>query len=82
VLDFSVVDITAGLGHLKPPHVADRLARARQRIVNRLLHSVRRGPNDLNFLVNVFSHTPIVCRAGDENNENPFRPGNLDALVT
>jgi hypothetical protein len=81
VLDFAVVDITARLGHLKPPHVANRLARARQRIVDRLLHSVRRRADDLNFLINVFSHTPIVCRASDENNKNPRRPGKPDAPV-
>jgi hypothetical protein len=80
--DFAVVDIAAGLGHLEPPHAADRLARARQRIADRLLHSVRRGANDLNFLVNVFSHTPIVCRSTGQNNKNPLRPGNVAAPVT
>jgi len=80
--DLAVVDIAAGLGHLEPPHVADRLARARQRIADRLLHSVRRGANDLNFLVNVFSHTPIVCRSSGQNNKNPLRPGNEAAPVT
>ena len=82
MFDFAVVDITASLGHLKPPHVANRLARARQGIVDRLLHSVRRGANDLNFLVNVFSHARIVCRTRDENNKNPFRAGNLFTPVT
>jgi hypothetical protein len=80
--DFAVVDITAGLGHLEPPHVADRLARARQRIVDRLLDSVRRGANDLNFLVNVFIHTLIVRRSTGQNNKNPLRLGNLTAPVT
>ena len=80
--DFAVVDIAAGLGHLEPPHVANRLARARQGIVDSLLHSVRRGANDLNFLVNVFSHTPIVCRSTGQNNKNPLRPGNVAAPVT
>ncbi len=82
VVDFAAVDIAAGLGHLEPPHVADRLARARQRIADRLLQSVRRGANDLNFLVNVFSHKPIVCRSTGQNNKNPLRPGNVAALVT
>ena len=63
MFDFAFVDISAGLGYLKPPHVANRLARARQRVVDRLFHSVWRGANDLNFLVNVFSHARIVCRA-------------------
>jgi len=76
VVDFAAVDIAAGLGHLEPPHVANRLARARQGVVDSLLHSVRRGANDLNFLVNVFSHTPIVCRSTGQNNKNPLRPGN------
>ena len=65
MFDFAVVDITAGLGHLKPPHVANRLARARQGIMDRLLHSIWRGTDDLNFLVNMFSHARIVCRATD-----------------
>jgi hypothetical protein len=82
VVDFAVLDIAAGLGYLEPPHVADRLARARQRIPDRLLHSVRRGANDLNFLVNVFSHTPIVCRSTGQNNKNPLRPGNMAVPVT
>jgi hypothetical protein len=82
VVDFAAVDIAAGLGHLEPPHVADRLARARQRIADRLLHSVRRGANNLNFLVNVFSHTPIVYRSTTQNNKNPLRPGNVAAPVT
>jgi len=38
----SAQDITAGLRYLEPPHVANRLARTRQGIVNRLLHSVWR----------------------------------------
>jgi len=80
--DFAVVDIAAGLGHLEPPHIADRLACARQRIVDRLLYSVRGGANDLNFLVNVFRHTPIVCRSTSQNNKNPLRPGNVAAPVT
>jgi hypothetical protein len=80
--DFAVVDIAAGLGHFEPPHVADRLARVRQRIVDRLFHSVRRGANDLYFLVNVFSHTPIVCRSTGQNNKNPLGPGNVTAPVT
>ena len=42
VVDFAVLDIAAGLGYLEPPHVANRLARARQGIVDRLLHSVGR----------------------------------------
>jgi len=82
VVDFAGVDIAAGLGHLEPPHVADRLARARQGILDSLLHSVRRGANDLNFLVNVFRHTPIVCRSTGQNNKNPLRPGNVTAPVT
>jgi len=82
VFYFAVVDIATCLGHLEPPHVADRLARARQGIVDSLLHSVRRGANDLNFLVNVFSHTPIVCRSTAQNNKNPLRPGNVAAPVT
>jgi hypothetical protein len=80
--DFAVVDIAAGLGDLEPPHAANRLARARQRIADRRLHSVRRGANNLNFLVNVFSHTPIVCRSTGQNNKNPLRPGNVAAPVT
>lgn len=82
MVDFAGVDIPAGLGHLKPPHVANRLARARQGIVNCLLHSVWRGANDLNFLVNVFSHTAIVCRSTGQNNKNPLRPGNVAAPAT
>ena len=80
--DFAFVDIAARLGHLEPPHVADRLAGARQRIADRLLQSVRRGANDLNFLVNVFSHKPIVCRSTGQNNKNPLRPGNVAVPVT
>ena len=71
MFDFAVLDISAGFAYLKPPHVANRLARTRQCIVDRLLHSIWRGANDLNFLVNVFSHARIVCRTRDENNENP-----------
>ena len=82
MFDFAVVDIPAGLGHLKPPHIANRLARARQGIVDCLLHSVWRRANDLNFLVNVFSHARIVCRSRDENNENPFRSGDPNPPVT
>jgi hypothetical protein len=82
VFDFAVLEIPAGFGHLKPPHIANRFARARQGIVDRRLDSVWRGANDLNFLVNVFSHARIVCRAGDENNENCFCSGNLEAPVT
>jgi hypothetical protein len=76
VLDFTVVDIATGLGHFEPPHVANRLARPRQGIVDCLLHSVWRRANDLNFLVNVFSHARIVCRTSGENNKNPSVPAN------
>jgi hypothetical protein len=82
VFDFALVDVTAGLGHLEPPHVANRLARARQGIGDRFLHSVWRRSNNLDFLVNVFSHARIVCRSQEENNENRLRPANLDAPVT
>lgn len=65
MFDFAVVDITAGLGDLEPPHVANRLAGARQGIMDRFLHSVWGGADDLDFLVNMFSHARIVCRATD-----------------
>ena len=38
----SVLDPSAGLGHLKPSHVADGLFSTRQRILYRLLNPVRR----------------------------------------
>jgi hypothetical protein len=71
--DLAFVDIPARFGHFEPPHVANRFARTRQRIVDRLLHSIRRGANDLNLLVNMFRHRRIVCRPVDEDNENSFR---------
>lgn len=39
MLDLAIVDIAAGLRHLEPPHVANRLAGARQGIVDCFLHS-------------------------------------------
>jgi hypothetical protein len=38
--------------------------------VDGVLHSGRRGANDLNFLVNVFSHARIVGGRSGENNKN------------
>ena len=76
MLDFALVDVTAGLGHLEPAHVPNRLARTRQGITDCFLHTVWRRANNLNFLVNVFSHARIVCRSNGENNQNPSVPVN------
>jgi len=40
VTDFAVLDVSAGLGHLKPAHVVDGLFSARQRVFYRLFKSV------------------------------------------
>jgi len=71
VLDFALVDVTAGLGHLEPAHVPNRLARTRQGITDCFLHTVWRRANNLNFLVNVFSHARIISRFAMEHNEKP-----------
>lgn len=44
-----------------------------------IFHSVWRGANDLNFLVNVFSHAGIVCRTRAQNNHNRCRAGAIAA---
>ncbi len=66
VADFTILDISAGLGHFKPTHVADGLLGACQRIFYGLLESIRRGTNHLNFLVNMLSHARIISRENSQ----------------
>lgn len=60
MIDFAVFDVSARLGHLKPPHVADGFLSACQRIRYCVLKSVRRRANDLNLLVNMIRHGLII----------------------
>ena len=74
--DLAVVDITAGFGHLKPAHVTDCFLGACQRIFYRFLKSVRRGTNELNFLVNMIRHVSIISRRIVKNNKKPILEDN------
>jgi hypothetical protein len=67
----SVLDPSAGLGHLKPSHVADRLFGARQCILYRLLKPVRRRTNYFDLFVNVIRHALIISRFAMEHNKKP-----------
>jgi len=58
--DLAVLDVSAGLRHLEPAHVAYRFSGAHQRVFYCLLESVRRGTNQLNFFVNVLRHLGII----------------------
>src|SRR5262245_56905159 len=60
LLDFAILDVSAGFNHLEPSHVSNGLFRARQRILDRLFQSLRRGTDYLNLFVNMVSHTPII----------------------
>jgi hypothetical protein len=71
--DFAVFDISARLGDLKPPHVADGFLGTRQRIRYRVLKSVRRGANDLNLFVNMIRHALIISRRHDPIQQKPER---------
>src|SRR5215469_15991727 len=61
IIDFTLFDASARLGDFEPAHIAHSLFGACQRILYRLLKSVRRRPNDFNFLVNVIRHVLIIC---------------------
>jgi hypothetical protein len=58
--DFAVLNVTTGLGYLKPAHVADGFLSACQRILYCILKSLRRGANDLNLFVNMIRHARII----------------------
>src|SRR5205814_5509269 len=69
--DFTLVDVSAGLAHLEPPHVANRLLGARQCILYSLFESVRRRTNYFNLFVNVIGHTLIISRGNNRTNKKP-----------
>jgi len=71
--DFALLDGSAGLGHLKPSHVADCLFGARQRILYRLLKAVRRRTNYFNLFVNVIRHALIISCLMMKDNKKPSR---------
>src|SRR5262249_53572706 len=56
VADLTLINVSAGFGHLEPSHVADGLFRARQGILNGFLESFCRGTDYFNFFVNVIGH--------------------------
>jgi hypothetical protein len=56
VTDFTVLDISTGLGHLKPAHVANGLFSVCQGVFYRLFKSVGRGTNHLDLFVNMIRH--------------------------
>jgi len=70
--DLAVLDVAACLGHFKPPHVTNRFLGARQRIFHGFLESVRRRTDQLNFLVNMISHTCIMIREINRKQQNDF----------
>ena len=67
--DLAVLDVSAGLRHLEPAHVTNRFLGACQRVFYRLLESVRRGANQLNFFVNMIRHVAIFPEEATENNK-------------
>jgi hypothetical protein len=69
--DFAVFDVSAGLGYLKPAHVADGFPSTCQRILYCILKSLRRGANDLNLFVNMIRHALIFPDDVIEHNKKP-----------
>src|SRR6266567_2113279 len=67
--DLTVLDVSAGLRHLEPAHVTNRLLGACQRVFYRLLESIRRRANQLNFFVNMVRHVAIFPEEATENNK-------------
>ena len=72
VTDFAVLDVSTGLGHLKPTRVADGLFSACQGVFYRLFKSVGRGTNHLNLFVNMITHGVIVRPLAAKDNQNAF----------
>jgi hypothetical protein len=73
VTDFAVLDVSAGLGYLKPAHVADGLFSSRQRVFYCLFKSVGRGTNHLNLFVNMLRHAGIIL-SGDDQTQQKAEP--------
>src|SRR6266404_5698857 len=67
--DCAVLDVSACLCHLEPAHVTNRFLGACQRVFYRLLESVWRGANQLNFFVNMIRHVAIFPEEATENNK-------------
>src|SRR5437016_530736 len=59
VADFTLINVSAGFGHLEPSHVANSLFRACQRILNGFLKSFCRRTDYFNFFVNVIGHSAL-----------------------
>jgi len=80
--DLAVLDISAGLRHLEPPHVAHRFPGARQRVLYRFFEAVRRGPNQLNFFINMLRHLAIILRGSARKQLKALSMGWVGALAS
>ncbi len=58
--DCAVLDISAGFGYFKPPHIADGFPGPCKGIFDGFLKSVGRGTDQLNFFVNMIRHVCII----------------------
>src|SRR5580704_8957881 len=54
-----ILEVAAYLGNLKPPHISDRLASSRDRIVHCVFDAVWRGTDQLDLFVDVVTHKRI-----------------------
>src|ERR1700758_1644095 len=59
IADFTVIDVSSGLGYFKPSHVANRFFGAPQCILHSLFESIRRRTNYFNFFVNMIGHESL-----------------------
>ena len=64
----AILDMSAGLAHFEPAHVTNRFFGARDGIFDRVLDSIRRGTDQLDFFVNVIAHAFILQLTHLEHN--------------
>src|SRR6185369_5600081 len=75
VADVAVDDVAANLGDFEPVEIAERLARPRDPVANRLLDALGRCPHHLGHLVRRVAHDkpPLPWRT-IRNSERPLPP--------
>jgi hypothetical protein len=54
-----ILEVAAHLGDLDPPHISDRLASSRDRVVDRIFDAACRGTDQLNLFVDMVTHKRI-----------------------
>ena len=59
VCNLVILEVAAYLGDLKPPHISDRLASSRDRVVHCVFDAVWRGSDELNLFIDMVTHKRI-----------------------